>query len=308
MIISAKKHFQVRCQMLRDALQHVSGFHASQWVCGGKALSALAIDEQRLLICLLNITANEQVTCHVIPAPHVLSAEIISEQAGKSNVLMSQLTGAVIGGALFGDAGAIVGADSGIILSAGSVKNISLQLTLNDTNNPFHRVLFFPNYDRNIKNKEKALSEAQRWQVLLGIMVKRAMDSGIPASLTHSQGALPGPSSSPSLEAGHRQAAVPPRHASRCMLRAISGQNIPPVTITHDSFTIGRAADNNLVLPDPSTSRRHAVIRFANDAWFIQDRNSKTGIFINGQHTKAGRLRNGDQIRLGSTVFIFQQE
>ncbi len=70
-------------------------------------------------------------------------------------------------------------------------------------------------------------------------------------------------------------------------------------------FIIGRASDSQLQLADPRVSRRHARIRYAQGAWFIQDQNSAAGTFVNGRSTPATRLHPGDQIKIGETILIF---
>lgn len=69
--------------------------------------------------------------------------------------------------------------------------------------------------------------------------------------------------------------------------------------------TIGRAADNDWVLPDEKRfiSSRHALIDFQGGAYYLVD-TSRNGVYINGSDTAVGRghpqrLFNGDRLRLG---------
>jgi type VI secretion system FHA domain protein len=64
--------------------------------------------------------------------------------------------------------------------------------------------------------------------------------------------------------------------------------------------TIGRLPDNDWVFPDPYVSGRHALIRYLNGKYFIED-TSTNGVFINTpdnrlSRTQAQQLRNGDVI------------
>ena len=68
---------------------------------------------------------------------------------------------------------------------------------------------------------------------------------------------------------------------------------------------IGRSENCQIIIPDPSVSRKHARIRFANNAWFIQDQNSSSGTIVNGKQVQSIRLRTGDVIRLGKTEINF---
>jgi type VI secretion system protein len=69
--------------------------------------------------------------------------------------------------------------------------------------------------------------------------------------------------------------------------------------------TIGRAPDNDWVLPDDKRfiSARHALIDFQAGAYYLVD-TSRNGVFINGSDTAVGRghpqrLFDGDRLRLG---------
>lgn len=62
--------------------------------------------------------------------------------------------------------------------------------------------------------------------------------------------------------------------------------------------TIGRLPDNDWVFPDPYISGRHALIRYLNGKYFIED-TSTNGVFINSPENRLSRtqpqqLRNGD--------------
>jgi len=69
--------------------------------------------------------------------------------------------------------------------------------------------------------------------------------------------------------------------------------------------TIGRAPDNDWVLPDESryVSSRHAVIDYQGGAYYLVD-TSRNGVFVNGADTPVGqghpqRLFDGDRLRIG---------
>jgi sigma-B regulation protein RsbU (phosphoserine phosphatase) len=64
-------------------------------------------------------------------------------------------------------------------------------------------------------------------------------------------------------------------------------------------FSIGRHADNNLVLRDNRASRSHARIIAENGAYVVEDLNSRHGTWINGERTARHVLRNSDRIDLG---------
>lgn len=62
--------------------------------------------------------------------------------------------------------------------------------------------------------------------------------------------------------------------------------------------TIGRLPDNDWVFPDPYVSGRHALIRYVNGKFFVED-TSTNGVFINSPENRLARgqpqqLRDGD--------------
>ena len=71
------------------------------------------------------------------------------------------------------------------------------------------------------------------------------------------------------------------------------------VTIDVDPFLIGRQGDNHLVLRDNRISRSHARIVAESGEYFIEDLESRHGIFVNGQRVKRAKLAEGDRIDFG---------
>ena len=74
---------------------------------------------------------------------------------------------------------------------------------------------------------------------------------------------------------------------------------------THDVL-IGRGSDCDIQLPDPTASRRHARLRYAQSQWFLQDQGSGAGTFVNGKPIIAGQLNAGDLIEIGELTFRFE--
>lgn len=73
-------------------------------------------------------------------------------------------------------------------------------------------------------------------------------------------------------------------------------------------FGIGRAEDNDLAIDKPTVSRHHAILSEEGDRWFIEDRGSFNGTFLNGMKIQPGvklPLRHGDRIGLGAESVVF---
>ena len=89
-------------------------------------------------------------------------------------------------------------------------------------------------------------------------------------------------------------------------LEAVRGNSPTPfIPIRADNFMIGRSSENDLQLHDMKISRQHACIRFAQGAWYIQDRESSGGIMVNDQPVQAIRLNSEDKITIGEETFVF---
>lgn len=72
--------------------------------------------------------------------------------------------------------------------------------------------------------------------------------------------------------------------------------------------TIGRRDENAIVIKDPTVSRKHAEIRRDGDAFVVVDKDSTSGVLLNGEPvTGEQRLRDGDRLGIGmSAVFLVQ--
>ena len=62
-----------------------------------------------------------------------------------------------------------------------------------------------------------------------------------------------------------------------------------------DELTVGRGWDNDVVLPDISVSRRHALLRRHGTGYLLLDLGSGNGTRVNGWMVAKARLRNGDE-------------
>ena len=74
-----------------------------------------------------------------------------------------------------------------------------------------------------------------------------------------------------------------------------------------DRITIGRTANNDVVIADPSVSRLHAYVRQA-DGWIIADAGSKNGSWLDAAPLEPRRetpLPPGSILRLGDVLLTF---
>jgi pSer/pThr/pTyr-binding forkhead associated (FHA) protein len=73
-------------------------------------------------------------------------------------------------------------------------------------------------------------------------------------------------------------------------------------------FAIGRSDDSDLQIERTTVSRAHALVTESEERWFIEDRGSFNGTFVNGERIQPGAkvpLRHGDRIGLGEESVVF---
>ncbi|MFI5261859.1 MAG: FHA domain-containing protein [Candidatus Limnocylindrales bacterium] len=66
--------------------------------------------------------------------------------------------------------------------------------------------------------------------------------------------------------------------------------------------TIGRDADNTVVVDDPFASARHAQLTYRGRVWYVEDLGSTNGTMLNGRPVVAAQpLGYGDEVAIGQT-------
>lgn len=71
-------------------------------------------------------------------------------------------------------------------------------------------------------------------------------------------------------------------------------------------INIGRRNTNELPLTDMNTSRLHAYIVFEDDSHVIHDAKSLNGTYVGGARITHKHLKNGDKIKVGNTVILYE--
>ena len=83
-------------------------------------------------------------------------------------------------------------------------------------------------------------------------------------------------------------------------------KQVAKVAITGNVFVIGRAPDCNLPIDEPLASRQHTEVIFERGSYWVQDRGSRNGTFLNGEKINARReLNDNDEIGIGATRLKF---
>jgi FHA domain-containing protein len=75
-----------------------------------------------------------------------------------------------------------------------------------------------------------------------------------------------------------------------------------------DSISIGRDPENDLVMESSAISRDHAAVAFRDGRWYLEDRGSFNGTYLNGTRVVPGTplpLRHADRISIGAETLLF---
>ncbi len=78
------------------------------------------------------------------------------------------------------------------------------------------------------------------------------------------------------------------------------------IALSGGPYRVGRAADNDIVIADPSVSKSHARLEYAAGAWHIEDLASSNGVLINQSRVQSSLLADGDVIGLGRCELEFR--
>jgi uncharacterized protein YkwD len=97
-----------------------------------------------------------------------------------------------------------------------------------------------------------------------------------------------------------RKRAVGPR------LAAIGASGPREHRLLKRKINVGNASDNDVVVPDPTVSRRHAILKRRFRRYRLIDLESTNGTFINGRRINGPtRIVRGDEVRFGAARFVF---
>ena len=76
----------------------------------------------------------------------------------------------------------------------------------------------------------------------------------------------------------------------------------------NESVTIGRDDSNDLTFTSATVSRDHAALTVTDGRWYVEDRGSFNGTFLNGTRVQPGTplpLRHADRIGIGAETVLF---
>lgn len=135
---------------------------------------AIILDEVNKKIHLFNVSNN---TCRNYNFDDIIQSEIIVDN---STLIKSQkgkqILGAVVGNAIAGVPGMIVGALLPDQIVSEKVKNINLKLTLNDIDNPIYQISFLNSnkaLSKDFAQVKNAITSIDKWHGIFDVIIKQ---------------------------------------------------------------------------------------------------------------------------------------
>lgn len=144
----------------------------------------VAVDRELENICLIELNNipkgledNSEKTFKYLKADDILQVELF--EGGNSVTSSSRsIGGAVVGGALFGGVGAIVGGLGSSTKSSETVNKIQIRLVVNDKTNPIYDIDFLSvEIDKNELLFESISKQARTWYGYFEVMINNAKDN-----------------------------------------------------------------------------------------------------------------------------------
>jgi pSer/pThr/pTyr-binding forkhead associated (FHA) protein len=99
------------------------------------------------------------------------------------------------------------------------------------------------------------------------------------------------------------------RKAREAFLLAVNptGGAARDIKLPESECSVGSERSNDLVIPDGSVSRQHALIRLHRGRWQVVDRESSNGTFVGDRKvTEWTSVRDGQEVRFGGARFVFR--
>ena len=88
-------------------------------------------------------------------------------------------------------------------------------------------------------------------------------------------------------------------------LQFLKGENKGKEIEILEKVSIGRTADNEIVIPDSAVSSHHCTITWSDGSYWLEDLDSSNGTRIRGRRIKKAPIQHGDEISVSIYPFLF---
>ncbi|GIP42826.1 hypothetical protein J45TS6_12850 [Paenibacillus sp. J45TS6] len=159
-----------------DRLKRIPNYKSSQRYTSANGDVTLSIDETNKQISLVSLNSYKD---KVYSYRDILKSEILTDGMSVTSTNRgSQIGGALLGGLLAGGVGALIGGLSGSTTSQEKVKKIELNVIVNDTVNPIHKIAFldseFSAYAKDTQEYKDSYNTAYHCHQLIGVLIRQA--------------------------------------------------------------------------------------------------------------------------------------
>jgi len=89
------------------------------------------------------------------------------------------------------------------------------------------------------------------------------------------------------------------------VVRSGGGLTGETYTPAGEKTTIGRHPESDIFLDDITVSRNHALLLMSKEGFYIQDKGSLNGTYVNHVRVEKQRLTDGDQVQIGKYKLTF---
>lgn len=83
---------------------------------------------------------------------------------------------------------------------------------------------------------------------------------------------------------------------------------IKEIALDKTSVTVGRKADNDIVIDNPAISGHHCRIALEGGTYYVEDLESTNGTYVNEKRVKKSGLHNSDVVGLAKHALVFVDE
>ncbi|MCC7108635.1 MAG: FHA domain-containing protein [Deltaproteobacteria bacterium] len=94
-----------------------------------------------------------------------------------------------------------------------------------------------------------------------------------------------------------------------CALQMIAGPGAPKTfDLFLDEAVVGRAIDADIPINSTDLSRRHMMLKRSGPSQYtVVDLESRNGVYLNGVKVHSAVLHDGDNLQLGTVMFVFHE-
>lgn len=147
----------------------------SNFYINNEFTKAIVIDEVNTKVNLFSTSNN---SCRIYNFDDVIQSEVIIDNSTVTKTNRSkQVVGSVVGGAIAGVPGMIIGGLSGEQITTEKIKSIELKLTLNDLDNPIFKINFSPisnkSFSKDSPQVRNAITSIDRWHGIFNVILKQ---------------------------------------------------------------------------------------------------------------------------------------